>query len=355
MNILNNMPDYSSCHLIRTGSRMIISSHFEDQIQLLRLGDLSAVERPLIRLHSSCQFSETFGAVDCDCAGQLRAALSEIEAHGCGAVLYLQQEGRGHGLGNKLRIVGKEQQDQLTTYESCDALGLSADARCYHEASELLRSLGVERLCLLTNNPTKVEALKAQGFDVTTKPVRGTMTTENRAYLASKSEYRHRDLLIERRHLDNVTHDWENPVVIGSTNGPFGEMSNFSKHPVFEDGVIWPTSEHLYQSRKFDSSEVRDAIRRASGPADAKARARAHRDQIIDDWEALQLTFMYSTVKLKLSQNPEVKMALLGTKDREIVEHSEDDAFWGRNSDGQGNNYFGKTLMFLRDEMRSEV
>lgn len=334
---------------------MVISSHFEDQIQLLRLGDLSAVERPLVRLHSSCQFSETFGAVDCDCASQLRAALSEIEAHGCGAVLYLQQEGRGHGLGNKLRIVGKEQQEELTTYESCDALGLPADARCYQKAIELLRSLGVERLCLLTNNPTKADALKAQGFDVITKPVRGTMTVENRAYLASKSEYQHWDLLIEKHHLDKVTHDCADPVVIGSTNGPFGEMSNFSMHPVLEDGVIWPTSEHLYQSRKFDSAEVRDAIRRASGPADAKARARANRDQVIDDWEALQLTFMYSTVKLKLSQNPEVKLALLGTKDREIVEHSRDDAFWGRNSDGQGNNYFGKTLMLLREEMRSEV
>lgn len=355
MNMLSNMHDDTSCHLIRTGSRLTISSHFEDQIQLLRLGDLNAAERPLVRLHSSCQFSETFGAIDCDCAGQLAAALAEIEAHGCGAVLYLQQEGRGHGLGNKLRIVGKEQQDQLTTYESCDALGLPADARCYKKATELLRSLGVERLCLLTNNPTKVEALKAQGFDVITKPVRGTITVENRAYLASKSEYQHRELLIEKRHLDNVSYDRADPVIIGSTNGPFGEMSNFSLHPVFEDGVIWPTSEHLYQSRKFDSAEVRDLIRRASGPADAKARARVNRDQTIDDWEALQLTFMYSTIKLKLSQNPEVKFALLGTKDREIVEHSGDDAFWGRTSDGKGNNYFGKTLMFLRDEMRSEV
>jgi GTP cyclohydrolase II len=333
---------------------MIISSHFEDKIQLLHLGDLSAARRPLIRLHSSCQFSETFGAVDCDCAGQLAAALSEIETHGCGAILYLQQEGRGHGLGNKLRIVRKEQQEKLTTYESCDALGLSADARCYHEASELLRSLGVERLCLLTNNPIKAEALKVQGFDVITKPVRGTMTAENRAYLASKSEYRHRDLLIKKRDLDNISYDCTDPVVIGSTNGSFGEMSNFSKHPVLEDGVIWPTSEHLYQSRKFDSAEVRDVIRRASGPADAKARARENRDQIVNDWEDLQLTFMYSTVKLKLSQNPEIKLALVITKDREIVEHSEDDVFWGRNSDGQGNNYFGKTLMLLREEMRSE-
>ena len=66
----------------------------------------------------------------------------------------------------------------MTTYESCDALGLPADARCYKKAIEFLQSLGVERLCLLTNNPTRVEVLKAQGFDVITKPVRGTMTAE---------------------------------------------------------------------------------------------------------------------------------------------------------------------------------
>lgn len=334
---------------------MIFSSHCDDQLQLLQLGDLSASERPLVRLHSSCQFSETFGAVDCDCAGQLDAAFSEIEAHGCGAVLYLQQEGRGHGRDGKTRIVGKMQRDKLTTYESCNALGLPDDVRCYQKAGELLREIGVERLCLLTNNPSKADALKAQGFDVIIKPVRGTMTLENRAYLASKSAYRHQDLLIEKHHLDNVTHDSTDPVVIGSTSGLFGEMSNFSRHPVFEDGVIWPTSEHLYQSRKFDTAEVRDAIRRAPGPADAKALAHKHRDQINDDWESVQLTFMYSAVNLKLSQNPEVKMALVATEDREIVEHSEDDTFWARNEDGQGSNYFGKILMLLRAEMRLEV
>jgi len=355
MHMPNDISEDAFCHLIRRGSRMRISSHFDDQIQLLRLGDLGKVDRPLVRLHSACQFSETFGAVDCDCAGQLASALSAIEAHGCGAVLYLRQEGRGHGLGNKLRIVGKGQREDLTTYESCDALGLASDARCYRIAGKLLRGLGVERLCLLTNNTGKVDALKAQGFDVIARSVRGILTAQNSAYLASKSAFGHKDLLIEKRHLDNLSHDSANPVIIGSTNGPFGELSNFSRHPVFEDGVIWPTSEHLYQSRKFDSAEVRDLIRTASGPSKAKARAREKRPCMINDWEALQLTFMYSVVKLKLSQNPEVKSTLLGTNDREIVEHSKDDMFWGRTPDGQGSNYFGKTLMLLRAEMQIKV
>ena len=346
-------PSHNSCRLIRTTSQMTVSTHFDDHIQLLRLGDVVASDRPLIRLHSSCQFSETFGATDCDCAGQLDAALAEIEAYGCGAVLYLRQEGRGHGLDEKIRIVDTMQQKGITTYAACDALGLAHDVRCYRKAGELLKTLGIDRLCLLTNNPTKAQALRAQGFDLTVKALRSHISLGNRSYLASKNDHVHRGLLLDMRLLDDVKHDLGDPVFIDSTNGRFGELSNFSLYPVFEDGVIWRTSEHLYQSRKFASVDIRNSIRQAATPHKAKETAHAASEQVLLDWEVLRLTVMYSTVRLKLSQNPEVRESLLSTGRREIIEVSREDTFWGRNAEGCGDNGFGKILMLLRADFRA--
>ncbi|GHF01542.1 hypothetical protein GCM10016455_23130 [Aliiroseovarius zhejiangensis] len=340
-----------SCHLIRPRSRMTLTSHFGDTIQLLLLGDLASAERPLIRLHSSCQFSEVFGATDCDCAEQLDAALSEIEARGCGAVLYLMQEGRGHGLRDKIRIVDRMHAAQETTYEACDALGLAHDIRCFDDAATLLRELGVTRLCLLGNNPSKASALREHGFDVSEKRLRGTVSFENFDYLSSKTAQGHRDLLLRSDGLALEGIDATNPVIIDSTRGAFGELSNFAPYPIYAEGLIWRSTEHLYQACKFSMAVLRERIRRASTPADAKAIAHSHRDQMVPDWDGRRLSVMHSTVKLKLRQHPEVLESLLSTGHREIIERSKTDTYWGKLANGCGENSFGKILMLLRREM----
>ncbi|MEN8660426.1 NADAR domain-containing protein [Marivita sp.] len=347
----SNVAPNPSCQLIRPRSRMTLSSHFNDTIQLLQLGDLAGAKRPLIRLHSSCQFSEVFGATDCDCADQLEAAMTEIELRGCGAIFYLAQEGRGHGLRDKIRIVDRMREARETTYEACDALGLAHDTRTYNHAAALLRELGVQRLCLLGNNPSKSQALRDHGFDVVERRLRGMISFENFDYLASKKAHGHRGLLLRPEGLDVPGIDKTDPVVIDSTRGPFGELSNFAPVPIFSEGLIWRSSEHLYQACKFATPDLRDHIRRASTPGEAKAIAREHRDQIIPDWEDRRLSVMYSTIKLKLKQNPEFQESLVSTGLREIIERSSTDSFWGQLPDGRGDNCFGKVLMLLRSEL----
>lgn len=128
-------------------------------------GDPGIEGEVLCRLHSECLTSEVFGSLKCDCKAQLDRALARICAEGKGVVLYLRQEGRGIGLGNKIRAYALQEEG----YDTVDAnrlLGLPDDARDYGEAAAMLRDLGVLRVVLMTNNPLKVEGLKRHGIEV---------------------------------------------------------------------------------------------------------------------------------------------------------------------------------------------
>lgn len=131
----------------------------------LVLGDLSGPP-PLVRLHSECLTSEVFGSLKCDCREQLDRALDAIAREGRGALLYLRQEGRGIGLGEKIRAYALQAQG-LDTYEANRRLGHPDDARRYDVAFEMLRTLGLKQLRLMTNNPLKLQALMGAGFEVT--------------------------------------------------------------------------------------------------------------------------------------------------------------------------------------------
>jgi GTP cyclohydrolase II len=119
----------------------------------------------LVRIHSECLTSEVLGSLKCDCAAQLDAALIAIARAGCGVVVYLRQEGRGVGLANKIRAYALQSLG-ADTVDANRALGLPDDARRYDAAAELLRTLGVRSVRLLTNNPEKVAGLRALGVDV---------------------------------------------------------------------------------------------------------------------------------------------------------------------------------------------
>ena len=146
---------------------------------------------PLVRLHSECLTGDVFGSHRCDCGEQLDLALGLIAEHG-GAVLYLTgHEGRGIGLSNKLRAYALQDQGRDTVDANRD-LGFTDDARDYHAAATILRSLGLTRIRLLTNNPAKTSALEELGITVeAVVPLEVAARPENTHYLATKRERMH--------------------------------------------------------------------------------------------------------------------------------------------------------------------
>ena len=137
-----------------------------DQIHLaLVKGEIKPDEPVLVRVHSSCMTGDIFGSYRCDCGAQLHAAMEQIEAAGKGILLYMNQEGRGVGLVNKLKAY-KLQEEGLDTVEANLSLGLPMDARDYGVGAQILRALGASKLRLLTNNPKKRAGLLGYGLEV---------------------------------------------------------------------------------------------------------------------------------------------------------------------------------------------
>nr|WP_301331519.1 GTP cyclohydrolase II [Sinimarinibacterium sp. NLF-5-8] len=152
---------------------------------VLSLGDLSG-DPPLVRVHSECLTGDALFSLRCDCGAQLDAALHRIAEAGRGAVLYLRQEGRGIGLGNKIRAYALQDQG-ADTVEANHQLGFPADARDYGLAVRLLKHLGLLKIRLMTNNPRKIDALSADGIEVVERvPLQTGLNPYNRRYLAAK-------------------------------------------------------------------------------------------------------------------------------------------------------------------------
>lgn len=154
---------------------------------LLSMGDVAGTA-PLVRLHSECLTGDAFGSLRCDCGEQLQSALKRIAKNGSGALVYLRQEGRGIGLGNKIRAY--ELQDTgVDTVDANHQLGFPADAREYDTAALMLKSVGVNEVKLMTNNPEKVNGLKSLGIKVVEQlPHQVEMHEHNAAYLQTKAD-----------------------------------------------------------------------------------------------------------------------------------------------------------------------
>ncbi|MEO1557828.1 MAG: GTP cyclohydrolase II [Pseudomonadota bacterium] len=141
----------------------------------------------LARLHSACFTGDVLGSLKCDCGPQLRAALAQMGREGAGVLLYLNQEGRGIGLANKMRAYSLQDQG-FDTVEANHRLGFEDDERDFRLGSDILKSLGFGSVRLLTNNPAKVAMMEASGIAVPERvPLKVGETDFNRAYLATKA------------------------------------------------------------------------------------------------------------------------------------------------------------------------
>jgi 3,4-dihydroxy 2-butanone 4-phosphate synthase/GTP cyclohydrolase II len=142
---------------------------------------------PLVRLHSECLTGDTFGSLRCDCGEQLKAAMAQIAAEGTGVILYLRQEGRGIGLGNKIRAYAL-QDTGFDTVDANQVLGFPVDAREYDVAAAMLGKLGIAAVRLMSNNPLKARGLESLGIDVVDQHALQVPAQEkNLGYLQTKA------------------------------------------------------------------------------------------------------------------------------------------------------------------------
>ena len=163
----------------------------------LTLGEMGGPDPVLLRVHSECLTGDAFGSLRCDCGPQLDAAMSLIQEVGWGCILYLRQEGRGIGLHAKIQAYNLQDQG-ADTVEANLLLGHPADARDYRVASEILGLIGIESVCLLTNNPDKIGQLVSYGINVEQRmPLVAGVGDENREYLAIKVDKMGHDIASE--------------------------------------------------------------------------------------------------------------------------------------------------------------
>ncbi len=141
-----------------------------------------------VRLHSACLTGDLFGSLKCDCGDQLRLTTRYMAEHDGGILLYLDQEGRGNGLANKIRAYQLQAQG-FDTYDADEVLGFDHDQRHYDFAAAMLKQLGITRVRLMTNNPAKIAALEAAGLEVVSaQRILGRKTDQNVRYLTSKRD-----------------------------------------------------------------------------------------------------------------------------------------------------------------------
>ena len=147
----------------------------------------------------------------------------------------------------------------------------------------------------------------------------------------------------------------EGPLHFYHHTDVFGEFSNFYSSPIELDGRVWPTIEHYYQAQKFISNETHvHNVLQSPTPIQALLYSRKHRSAIRSDWEQVKNEVMLRACMAKFEQHLWLQVLLLSTGNRQLVEHTKKDVYWGDGGDGSGRNQLGITLMQVRDNLRDK-
>jgi 3,4-dihydroxy 2-butanone 4-phosphate synthase/GTP cyclohydrolase II len=188
--------------LVRRGAETVLPTEFGGSFRLivyendvdnhnhvaLVKGDIDPEEAVLVRVHSECLTGDVFGSKRCDCGIQLEKAMHMVEEAGKGVILYMQQEGRGIGLLNKIKAYALQDQG-CDTVEANLRLGFKPDLRDYGIGAQMLADLGVRKMRLMTNNPTKIVGLEGYGLEVVEQvPIVVEPCDTNLRYLTTKQE-----------------------------------------------------------------------------------------------------------------------------------------------------------------------
>ncbi|MFA6489541.1 MAG: GTP cyclohydrolase II [Candidatus Micrarchaeia archaeon] len=159
----------------------------EEHVAIVK-GDVKGKAVVPLRIHSECLTGDVFHSLRCDCHAQLVAAMQKFSKLPCGVILYLRQEGRGIGITNKIRAYALQDRG-LDTVQANHALGFPSDMRTYDAAAEMVRELGIKSIALVTNNPAKMEDLRAHGVKIVKRvPHEFGKTKYNAGYLAVKKK-----------------------------------------------------------------------------------------------------------------------------------------------------------------------
>jgi ribA/ribD-fused uncharacterized protein len=137
------------------------------------------------------------------------------------------------------------------------------------------------------------------------------------------------------------------------TSDDYGCFSNFAAFPIKLDGKSWPTSEHFFQGQKFEDTGHQEAIRKANSPMIAARMGRDRKKKLRRDWESAKVSIMTEAIRAKFIQHEELRALLLATGDAKLVEHTENDDYWGDGGNGSGKNMLGQILMRVRAELQS--
>jgi 3,4-dihydroxy 2-butanone 4-phosphate synthase/GTP cyclohydrolase II len=171
--------------------RAIVYTNDVDKHEHLALvkGNIDSDQEIMVRVHSECITGDVFGSDRCDCGSQLQAAMRMVAEAGAGVILYMRQEGRGIGLVNKLKAYNLQDKDGFDTVDANIELGFKPDLRDYGIGAQILRDLGVRKMCLLTNNPKKIVGLEGYGLQVLNRmAIEMKPHPENLEYLRCKKD-----------------------------------------------------------------------------------------------------------------------------------------------------------------------
>ena len=200
---IKDLIGYRMCHerLVRRGAETTLPTEFgsfrlivyendvdkHNHVALVK-GDVSPEDPVLVRVHSECLTGDVFGSRRCDCGPQLQKAMEMVQDAGKGIILYMQQEGRGIGLLNKIKAYALQDQG-CDTVEANVRLGFKPDLRDYGIGAQMLADLGVRKMKLMTNNPTKIVGLEGYGLQVVEQvPIFVEPCSTNLRYLKTKKE-----------------------------------------------------------------------------------------------------------------------------------------------------------------------